>query len=70
MNELRNEIISVFEKNELDRFPDLIEEYEQRFPYDLEIFTWKGAYHFCRMEWEEAERFFLEGIQINPYHYD
>ncbi|MDO4720825.1 MAG: sulfatase-like hydrolase/transferase [Peptostreptococcaceae bacterium] len=70
MNELRNEIISVFEKNELDRFSDLIEEYEQKFPYDLEIFTWKGAYHFCKMEWEEAERFFLEGIRINPYHYD
>ncbi len=70
MNKAKERMKELLNKNELEQLPELIEEYEAEFPYDLELYSIKGTYYFLIGKLEEAEKQLLAGYQINKYNFD
>lgn len=70
MKELKKAIETEFDRGNLDRVSQLMEQYETDYPQDIELVAMKTNYYIQQMDVEQAYRWAREGVRRLPLNAD
>ncbi|MCW8000066.1 hypothetical protein CFK35_19645, partial [Clostridium sp. cpc1] len=57
-------------KGKYDEAKDILNKYEEQFPFDMTISTIKAALYVCENNLEQAESVLLQALKELPFNYE